>query len=349
MTGTVIRALVASFLIGGAALAGVVAWLGVEELQHLSRIELPWLAAALGFLLASFLFAGMRLAMLVRRTGAPLRLRHAVRCHVLGLFASTVTPGGSGGMPALALSLTRQGVPSGTAWSSGVAAIAADTVFYGWSLPVALLVLDRSVTLPNPVVLRTAGLIVSVGGLAVAYLLAFRLAWALPLSRWALRGRLARHREGVERFLTNLLEAHGLLHGAPWSWHARFHLLVAASWGAFFAVLWASARGFGLPVDPWTVIAALVLVAGLGSVVPTPGGSGFFEFGASLALVAQGARGGVVGAVVVWRLISHYALFLIGPPLGGYLWARHGGPPAGPDEPAEVDGPDEPDEAPPPT
>lgn len=330
MSGRPIRALVLSLLVGGASLAAVVAWLGGDELRTLGTIRLGWLAAAAGALATSFVLAGVRLRMLVVRCGASLPLHHAVRAHVLGLFASSLTPGGSGGMPAVAMTLTRQGVPRAAAWSSMIGATVADTVLFGWSIPVALLVLYRGDALPSGPPFLIVSVLVSLVALAASYLLAFRLHWIRPLARVLLQGRLARLKPRLDRFLEDLLAAQGSLRRAPWSWHLRFHATVALSWWCVFAVLWACARGFGIGVPPWTVIAALTLVHGVGAFVPTPGGSGFFEFGGSLALLSVGARGGVAATVVVWRLLSHYVLFLLGPMMGGYLLLRPRGPATGP-------------------
>ncbi len=323
VTRRLLRALAVSLVVGGGALAAIVWWLGPDDLRAVRAICPSWLAAAIGFFLASFLFAGARLAMLVRRSGQRIRPRHAVRAHVLGLFASTVTPGGSGGMPAVALVLHRQGLPRGTAWSVAVAAMTADTVFYGWSLPLALVVL-RSTTGALDEAPGLQGLIVAVAAVAlvVAYLLAFRLAWLLPIAQFVLRGRLARFLPRADRFIVELVSANQRLHRASWRWHALFHLLVAGSWSTFFLVLWASARGFGVEVQPLPVVAAMSIVAGVGSLFPTPGGSGFYEFGASLALVGQAGGRGVAAAVIVWRAVSHYSLYLIGPMLGGYFVVR---------------------------
>lgn len=337
MTRQLLRALSVSLLVGGGALAAVVWWLGPDELRAVQAIGPAWLGAAIGFFLASFLFAGARLAMLVRRSGARIHLRHAVRAHVLGLFASTVTPGGSGGMPAVALVLQRQGLPHGTAWSVAVAAMTADTVFYGWSLPVALIVL-RSTTgaLDDAPGLQALIVAVAAVALVVAYLLAFRLAWLRPIARRVLQGRFARFLPRAERFIDELVSANARLQRASWRWHAAFHLLVAGSWSTFFLVLWASARGFGVEAQPLPVVAAMSIVAGVGSLFPTPGGSGFFEFGGSLALVSQAGRPGVAAAVVVWRAVSHYSLYLIGPMLGGYFVVRSAGAPGDAGAPAST-------------
>lgn len=319
--GRLVWALTLSIVIGMAALAVVLILIG-DDLRAIPSMRLPWLAAAVAFLAGSFSLAGARLGMLVHRGGAGIPFHHAVRAHVLGLFASTVTPGGSGGMPAVALTLARQGVPKGLAWASAVGATAADLVLFGWSIPVALLGLHLAGALPPSNALRIAAAAMSVVALATAVLLTLRLRWTRTLARRALRGRLARYLEPVERFLDDLLEANGSLRAAPLRWHLRFHATVACGWWSFFAVLWACARGFGVEAPAAVVIAALTLVQGIGAVVPTPGGSGYFELGASWALASQGGRAGVVGAVVVWRLLCHYALFLLGPTLGGYLLAR---------------------------
>ena len=319
--GTV-TALAISLAVGLAAIALVAVWIGPEALRGVGRIQAPWLAAAVALLAVSWTAAGLRLRMLVARAGGRLPLRRGVRAHLVGLFASAVTPGGAGGMPAMVVTLTGQGLPQPRAWAVGIAATSADLAFIAWTTPLALLWLHRSGALPDRPWVIVAALVVTVAAATAAVLLLVRLAWTRPIATVLLRGPLRRWRlpalEGIDRMLV----ARTALTAAPWGWHLRFHAIVALGWWTLFGVLWTVARGFAIDASPLTVVAGLTLVQGVGAVVPTPGGSGAIELGATLALAGSEGRRGVALAVLTWRALTFYLLFLLGPAVGGYEVAR---------------------------
>jgi uncharacterized protein (TIRG00374 family) len=260
--------------------------------------------------------------MLVRRAGGRLPLLRGVRAHLIGLFASSVTPGGAGGMPAMVVTLTGQGVAQPRAWAVGIATTTADLAFIAWSTPLALAWLQRAGALPDRPIVVVAALVVTVVAALAAVLLLLRLAWARPIAATLLRGPLRRWRAPALSGIDRMLSARTALDAAPWRWHLAFHAVVALSWWSLFGVLWAVAHGFGIDASALTVVAGLTLVQGVGAVVPTPGGSGAIELGATLALAGSEGRRGVAVAVLAWRALTFYLLFLIGPAVGGYEVAR---------------------------
>lgn len=302
-----------------------------RELHTLREADPRYLLLAVGTLVASFVFGGVRLQILANRLGRRLLLHRAVRIHLLGVFSASVTPGGSGGFPALALALQHHGVASGSAWACGTAVLAADTVFSAWATPAALLALHHADLLPRAAWVAPAGIALSVVALAVAALLAFRLRWVEAVVSSLFRGPLTRFRRRALRFARALVRANGVLVGAGPGLHAKLHLLTALGWAAFFAVLWALAHAFGLPLGLWQAEAIQVVVTTVSAVVPTPGGSGFFEVAVAYLVRAEtgagqvGSGGGVAGlgaTILAWRLLTYYAIFLVGPLLGGYLLVR---------------------------
>lgn len=297
-------------------------WSAARGLDALARVDLIWLALAVTLQLASWTLAGIRLRMLVRRADEPMRLRSAIRAHLLGLFASAATPSGTGGMPVVALATEASGVRRPVAWASAVSAAAADLLFFAWALPLSLGYLTLTGALPDRPGVGTTAVLASVLALAFFVLVTFRLGWArdvvggLVAPRWPAVARRA------DRFLARLLEAQAFHRSAPVAWHLRLHATVAGAWVTLFTVAWALGRGVGGDVALTPVLAGLVITAGIGSLVPTPGGAGFYEAGATVALLSGGPFPGAVTAAVVWRLLSHYALFVIGPALGGTLLGR---------------------------
>jgi uncharacterized protein (TIRG00374 family) len=320
----IVPALAISVAVGLAAIALITLWIGPEALRGVGRIRTAWLAASVALLAASWAAAGLRLRMLVARAGGRLPLRRGVRAHLVGLFASAVTPGGAGGMPAMVVTLAGQGLPQPRAWAVGIAATSADLAFIAWTTPLALLWLHRAGALPDRPWVVAAALVVTVAAATAAVLLLLRLAWTRPVAAALLRGPLRRWRVRALTGIDRMLTARAALTEAPWSWHLRFHATVAVAWWTLFAVLWTVARGFGIDASPYTVVAGLTLVQGVGAVVPTPGGSGAIELGATLALAGGEGRRGVAVAVLTWRALTFYLLFLLGPAVGGYEVARAG-------------------------
>lgn len=318
----VARSLVVSLAIGLAALALVTLWMGSDEWSALTHLELSSLAWALLALAVSFLAAGGRLMLFAQRVRARLGVHHAVRAHLLGQFASSVTPGGSGGLPALSLTLRHHAFPDGKAWACGVMVLASDAVFFTWATPLSLLVLQRAGLLPSGGAWGGLGWAATAVALTMSWLLVFRLRWSLPLASTLLRGPLARWRQRALDFLERLLDAQRHLRDATAGWHLAVQGCTAVTWAALFLVLVAVAAGLDLGLSWWAVAASLTVVTAIGMVVPTPGGSGFFELGASAMLVAHGGAAGTAAAVLIWRALTHYALYLIGPMLGGYLLMR---------------------------
>lgn len=317
------RPLVLSLLFSAGGLAWVVFHVGsAADLLAVRRMPILAVALALACLGLAFLFAGWRLKVLCGRLGFDLKLRHAIRAHILGTFSATVTPGGSGNMPAIALTLQHHGQRGSRAWAVGVAVFGADALFHSWTTPIALAILYTEHLYPRTPLWITLGVVALVVAAVVAYLVQYRMSLLDPLARWALRGPLMRFRRRGLRFVDAMLEANRLFASAP----ARFYLLVQllslAAGLSFYSILFVLARGLGVQVSLAGVAAALTVINVMATFVPTPGGSGFFELGISYLLLARGGGSSVPAVVLVWRAITYYSTFLLGPMLGGYLLAR---------------------------
>lgn len=323
MNRAVLRSLLASMVLSALGLAWVVFHVGsIQDLAVVRRLPWRFGAAAVASLGGAFLFAAVRLQTMCRRLGYRLRLHHALRAHILGMFSATVTPGGSGNTLALALTLQSQGQPSGAAWAIGVAVFGADALFHTWGLPIALGVLYALGLYPRTPLLLGLALATLVVAAAVAYVVQFRLAWLEPIARVLLRGPLIRWRRRGLRFVETMLASDALFKRAPLRFHLALQGLTALSWLSFFAILYFLALGLGLPVTWVGVEAAQMVVTVMSTFIPTPGGSGFFEVGMSYLLIAKGGSATVPAVVLLWRLLTYYSIFLLGPLLGGYLLTR---------------------------
>lgn len=293
------------------------------ELRNLSSKTLLVSAFLLGL---SFVCGGLRLQLLGHTLSYALRLPSAVRAHVLGTFSAAVTPSGSGNALAIALMLRRDGLSQTHAWSVALYTSVADLLFYAWFAPVSLLTLRLSGRLPGGSWLLAGGLAASALFFGLWYLLVYHFGTASKLVSSLFRlSPIRRFRARAERFMASLTGTLDRISGTTWLQHILLQLLTVGTHVSVFAIFCAVAAdlGLGLPVLP--TIAVLFLVFAVSHLVPTPGGSGFFEVSIPL-LLSPDTPATVAPAVLVWRLIAFYSSFLLGPVLGGAALAKRLGP-----------------------
>jgi glycosyltransferase 2 family protein len=315
------QALLISILFGilGFAVIFLRGGIKLEQLGVIRQLSPLFLGCAILALLLSFTFSGLRMQHLARRLQHRLALRHAIRAHILSNFSATVTPGGSGATPAIAFILQYQGLTSGQAWAIGIAIFVSDAIFHVWSLPLAILFLRWHGLYPKGIGWTVAGILAIVVTALIAYVLLFRLRWLTPIFRWLLRGPLLRFRKNALRFVDSLLESNHYFTGASWGFYALTQLYTFLAWFSFFGILTFLANGLLLHISPIASAAWQIATTTVSYFVPTPGGSGFFELGTSLLLLGRGNDNAVPAVLLVWRVITFYLFFLLGPILGGYI------------------------------
>lgn len=331
-----------SLLLSGGALA----WLlpsafTLESWQLLAAV--PWWGFALLVLVlcVRWLCGGWRTAVLVRLTGAQLSVSQGMRCHMMGTFSSVITPAGGGNALGMTWLLHHYGVALPQAVLVNVLVTVTDMTFFAWSVPLAVLWLaQKGVRLPfdNPS-WWVAGF--AVVALAASSLLSFRLRWLTAVIRLGLHWRgwlrwrkLARWRKGVLSFLTQLEQASALFARTPRRVHLQLHALSALFWMVQFAVFNAAAVAVGLAVGQLELLAAHDIIHALAFLMPTPGASGYVEaaFGWLLEGITEPER--LAATVILWRLVSYYLYFLLGPVVGSSALSRMATRPAAP--PSEV-------------
>lgn len=323
MKANVIRSLLISIVLSAIGLAWIVLSVG-EPSDLLVMLELPPLHGLLAIVSTAGAFAlgGARLVFVCRRLDFALRFRHAVRGHILGMFSATVTPGGAGNTPAIALVLQHHGADSSSAWAVGVAIFRADVIFHAWGLPLALATLFALGTIPSTGTWMIAGAAAIVVTTAIAWLMQFKLHWLRPITNAVMRGPLLRFRRRGLRFVEDMLASDKMFAEAPLAWQLSVQAYTAASWVALFTVLYILAQGLDVRVGLIDAIAMQLVVMTTSVLVPSPGGSGYFELGISYLLLGEGGGANVPAVVLLWRLITFYSTFVLGPLLGGYLVAN---------------------------
>ncbi len=296
------------------------------DLQAIFTLSSPTLLWSTLLLVLSFVSGGLRIQLLARTLSYNLRLSSAVRSHILGAFSAAVTPSGSGNAPAIALMLQRDGLTSAHAWSVALYTSVIDLLFYAWFAPASLLTLYLSRRLPGGSWLLAGGLAASALFLGLWYLLVFHLSVVPPLINRIFSWRpLRRFKARAKHFTDGLTKTVARLSGATRLHHALFQLLSVGVHVSVFAIFLVVAADLELNLPALPTLAVLFLVFAASHVVPTPGGSGFFELSLPL-LLSPGNPAAVAPAVIVWRLIAFYSSFLLGPPLGGAALAKRLGP-----------------------
>lgn len=294
----------------------------------LSTLLHPNLLGALGAVAVIFLwwgFAGLRLKLLAQDMGGQVTLSRAIRAYLLGLFSASVTPAATGSSLATGWYLGRY-LTSGQAAGIAIYTIVLDLVFYVWALPAAFIVL-----VANGVDLGIPGLgwyvtVFAVFAAGLSWSLAFRLMAVKRVLFQVMKLRaLRRRRKPALRFLERtrkvLAEFNGMSLAAQLGLHGATTLLYFFHFLAFNMV----AVALGISVNHVNIIALQVLVVALSFLVPTPGGSGYFEVALGVALSGQVPAQAKVLLILVWRLVSYWLYFIIGPAIGGMALLRGGG------------------------
>jgi uncharacterized protein (TIRG00374 family) len=93
--------------------------------------------------------------------------------------------------------------------------------------------------------------------------------------------------------------------------------VVTGGWFSGFVLFWLLLKLYGVEADLPATLAILSSVTLVSHLVPTPGGSGFMEAALGLSI---GSGGGAAAALLIWRLASYHAIFLLGPPAAWLLY-----------------------------
>jgi uncharacterized protein (TIRG00374 family) len=284
-----------------------------RETYRLAHLDPALALVALGLLCGYWLLPAWRLKVLSRAQGHRLPFVTALFIHILGVFSSAVTPGGSGSAPAIATGFRRAGVPWGRGVGIAVQILVLDLVFFAWVLPVSLiyLLLIGFVTLPlQLVVLAFASGLVAV---ASAIVLGRYPRLAVRTFLWlARRPWLFRFRARLYAGARDYYRSGRLFMRISWRRWFSLQLLSALSWLSGFALLWLLVDlGHGLPLVP--TLAILTVATLLSYVVPTPGGAGFIEVAVGYGIAAHVTQSELATPLLLWRLGTFYLVFLLGP------------------------------------
>jgi uncharacterized protein (TIRG00374 family) len=289
---------------------------------ELGRLPRQYLLLALALGLTPWITNATRLWLWTRFMGLPLRWRDTLRVTLGAELAGSVLPTASGSEVMRWGMLVQKGVPQAKAISIITLGWLADSLFFLFAVPTAVVV-SRAWELPvlRAVGRQARGRAAVILAVAVAVLLALRLLWGAVLigtlgegtRRRALRGT-ARVRRRLARTLADVREVRRLVVARGRGVFALAWLLTAVQWSCRYSVVTALAY-FLAPqarVDPvlffllqWVVFTAL-------NFVPTPGASGGAE--AAFVLVYSALLpASVIGiATAGWRFLTFYVQLALG-------------------------------------
>jgi len=278
-----------------------------------ARMDVRLLAGAAVAASTQWWLPAWRLALLLGIQGIRLPRGTPLLLHLTYTLGSALTPGGSGGGPALATSLRYLGVPWGRGIAVAVQVFVLDITFLAWAAPVAILYLTllRGVTLPVPLQLL-AGASVALAA-AAALLLAHFPRVSVRLILWFGRRRPFRRRRarslGIARDYYRAARIFGRLRPADWVVLGVAHV---GGWLSSFVVFWALLNLYH-PADLLDVAAGLSMASLLSLAMPTPGASGFMEAVVGLGAMSQIDADLVTAPVLLWRFATFYVVFAAGP------------------------------------
>lgn len=274
------------------------------------------LAAVLAFL-SIWVVPAVKHRDLVAEQGRSLTLYQSLLVHVASVFGVAMTPSGSGGGPALMVALGRFGVPTGVGLGIAMQVAVLDLIAFAILIPVGSVYLLMS----GAIALSPAFRALAVAGATVAAIGAVALSrYPRPVVRlllWLSRLRkLRRFADRIQGAAREYYRSAKAFQAMPlWRW-GELVLITVLSWLANFLLFWVALRMYGIPAGAMEIVSVLSVLTLASFVIPTPGGSGFMEFVVGLAVSGRVTAAEVAPPILVWRLLTFYLIFLIGPVAG---------------------------------
>jgi uncharacterized protein (TIRG00374 family) len=269
---------------------------------------------AIAFIAEWFVMDPARIWLLCRNQEIPLSFRSAVLVHLTSMFVASVTPGNAAVGPTAAVALERLGVPPGRSVGVAVQVLVLDMVYFAWSVPLSLGYLIYSDTLaPGPGFAAFAiAILATIGAVFLTRYPRPVVRLILAGARLPLLGRFALQTRRMARDYYRSARAFKNMALSTW---VALNAVVAAGWFSGYVLFWLLLKLYGVDADLLATLAILNSITLVAHVFPTPGGSGFMEAALGLSVGA-----GAAAALLIWRLASYHAIFLLGPPSAWLLY-----------------------------
>ncbi len=284
---------------------------------HLVNWSLPFVTICIIMALTNLLTPAVRILILCREQVFPISYFTALKVTLTTNLASALTPGRAGGAPIIALALRHLGLPLGRGLNVTMQLIILDLIFYTWALPVCLIYLlgVTHISLPPEIevlITVTISITVIIMTFAVLGLILYPKV-IVRLLLWLARMRLLRH-TGIKlkKIAKDYYRSVRLFKRMKFRTWFSIQFITAFGWLSNYLLLWGLLGLYGILTNPLETVAGLTIITFSSNFVPTPGGSGFME--AAVGFSTDLSRAGVFAApLVVWRLITYYLIFVVGP------------------------------------
>ena len=259
-----------------------------------------------------------RIWLLCRNQKIPLPFRSALLVHLTSMFVASITPGNAAVAPTTAVALNRLGVPLGKSVGVAIQALVLDMIYFAWTVPLSLGYLVYSDTLKLPAGPAYAAFVIAALAIVGAVLLTLYprpvVRLVLASVRLPLLARFASQIRRIARDYYRSARAFRAMSNLTW---LALNLLVAGGWFSSYVLFWLLLKLYGVQTGFLATLAILNSITLVAHIFPTPGGSGFMEAALGLSV---GAGGGAAAALLIWRLASYHAIFLLGPPAAWLLY-----------------------------
>jgi glycosyltransferase 2 family protein len=270
-------------------------------------------------LLAEWLLPAERIRLLCLSQYVALPYRSALLVNILSVLGGSVIPGGAGQGPAVVAVLSRLGLPVGKGIGVMMQIYVLDMLFFAWSVPLSLwyLIYSETIALPRDlkVLILVAISFVLVGAILLGRYPRLIVDLLLTVANWPF---LRRFEVKLRKIAHDYYRSSRSYLSMPFSSWVKLHLATAANWLGGFVLLWGLLYLYGIDTSVPSTVALLDIITLASQFVPTPRGAGFVEATVGLSISAN-QGGSIAAALLVWRLLTVYISFLLGPPAGALL------------------------------
>ena len=296
----------------------------LEALDKLiDKIKYRYLLYMLLVMMTNWLFAGLRLKLLVTTIGDTISLLDSMIVYLGGSFVSFVTPFASGGGPYQVYFLHKKGVNVGKSSTVIVIQFVLRLFFFGTLTPIFFLFFNNQISagaVPNYIFYLAFGLgmIISAGIIIltlipevmdklISLILSIKKLKKFLKNNYTAKKYLVKARQELNEFRESLLILS----------KNKFRLFVASVytiiyWSLMFLIMPLILKGMGLEPDFFKAYIMQTIIYLILPYMPTPGASGIAEIGFASLFVAFIPKS-IVGIVTFgWRLYTFYLILLVG-------------------------------------
>ena len=296
----------------------------IEALDKLiDKIKYRYLIYMLLVMMTNWLFAGLRLQLLVSTIGDTISLLDSIVVYLGGSFVSFVTPFASGGGPYQVYFLHKKGVNVGKSSTVIVIQFVLRLFFFGTLTPLFFIFFNNQISagaIPNYIFYLAFGLgmLISVGIIIltlipdvmdklISIILNINKLKKFLKNKYKTKKYLVKARKELYEFRDSLLILS----------KNKFNLFVASIytiiyWSLMFLIMPLILKGMGLNPDFFKAYIMQTIIYLILPYMPTPGASGIAEVGFASLFVAFIPRS-LVGIVTFgWRLYTFYLILLVG-------------------------------------